>query len=80
MQEYLKITRLISVGVGIEHFYVSNETFNLPQKIEVTQKKSKECVVYHVSANDIGSCCSFVVSLKQSKQKSKTVLKIFKET
>jgi len=65
MQEYLKIMRLISVGVGIDHFCVSAETFNLPQKIEVTQKKSKECIVHHISANDIGSCCSFVVEFER---------------
>lgn len=68
MQEYLKITRLISVGVGIDHFCVSTETFNLAQKTEVTQKKSKECVVYYVSANDIGSCCSFVVLKEQTEK------------
>lgn len=44
MQEYLKIMRLISVGAGVDHFYGSDETFNLPHKMEVTQEKSKECI------------------------------------
>lgn len=39
MEKYLKLMRLILVGAGVDHFCGSAEIFNLPHKMEVTQKK-----------------------------------------